>query len=419
MPGHIHANIRPTDELAEYFKRISHRLASLERSVNSGSDGGGGGGGTDVMPPAYAGPRRDGYPTYAQFSNTALNGGIGLTVAPDGEIQSVVMTGKKFTWYRMDAPGTTGVWIADIDQSRLQMGDICLGAHPAHNGQSIWPASGPAAGQYLLLRITDTTYVNGQSALHLRVNNAGKIAMTASQTIVYGALVQQGTQTVDLEGQVWSHSNFYCNSERGSDWSQAHVILQASNPRIAFNDTTIATQLRKHPADGAALSVVNSSNSLYAPIVASAFTVGSSATIKRDVRALRPEREHIKVHHGDPRSDLVAVPDIMALRPVAFRPRSEPTRVIAPDDPDDLEAWTSEPEPEHTWVGIDGRRERLGLIAEEVAETVPSAVTHNNDGGAVGIDYAQIVVALLDHVQELTRTIDTLTYRITELENPR
>jgi hypothetical protein len=75
-----------------------------------------------------------------------------------------------------------------------------------------------------------------------------------------------------------------------------------------------------------------------------------------------------------------------------------------------------EDEPLDTVAGRESHRERLGLIAEDVEHVVPSAVSHAPGGEAAGIDYAQITVALLDHVQELTRTVETLRYRITELE---
>ena len=53
-------------------------------------------------------------------------------------------------------------------------------------------------------------------------------------------------------------------------------------------------------------------------------------------------------------------------------------------------------------------RERLGLIAEQVESVLPSAVDHNADGEVLGIDYAQVTVALLDHVQQLTKRIEML-----------
>ena len=61
---------------------------------------------------------------------------------------------------------------------------------------------------------------------------------------------------------------------------------------------------------------------------------------------------------------------------------------------------------------------RFVIIAEEVETVIPSAVMHNSHGDTMAIDYAQVTVALLDHVQRLTDEVATLRYRITELENP-
>ena len=67
-------------------------------------------------------------------------------------------------------------------------------------------------------------------------------------------------------------------------------------------------------------------------------------------------------------------------------------------------------------VGSEGHRERLGLVAEDVETVIPSAVSHGAEGNVVGIDYAQVTVALLAHVQRMTEEMATMRYRITELE---
>jgi hypothetical protein len=89
--------------------------------------------------------------------------------------------------------------------------------------------------------------------------------------------------------------------------------------------------------------------------------------------------------------------------------------------PTDGHSYTADPatwrtEPEDGVLGHEGTRERLGLIAEEVETVIPSAVTHDRDGKTQAIDYAQVTVALLDHVQRLTDEVATLRYRISELE---
>lgn len=50
MPAHVTPNVSPVDDLADQFKRVQQRLASLERAISGGS---GGGSGTDEV---FVGP---------------------------------------------------------------------------------------------------------------------------------------------------------------------------------------------------------------------------------------------------------------------------------------------------------------------------------------------------------------------------
>jgi hypothetical protein len=155
-------------------------------------------------------------------------------------------------------------------------------------------------------------------------------------------------------------------------------------------------------ANGERIDCVNMAGTGFAVFGALSFSTLSTATAKRDVRSLRDwERPSVA---ADPSADTVGLPDVMALRPVAFRPKGGVQRTDG-SAADGV-------------IGAEGQRERLGLIAEEAQHVIPSAVTHNVDGDALGIDYAQVTVALLDHVQQLTATVETLRYRIAELEDP-
>ena len=198
----------------------------------------------------------------------------------------------------------------------------------------------------------------------------------------------------------------WADANPGNGWYQAQIVAYnspggASGARLALYAGSGA-QWRISYHNGSTICAMDENNSGTVTIIAAAFQVGSALAIKKDVRTLRPERERIAVQR-DPASDLVAQPDIMALRPVAFRPRTLMQR-----DGEDY--------PADTVLGRETRRERLGLIADEVQHVIPSAVAHESDGTVAAIDYAQITVALLDHVQELTRTVETLQYRIAELE---
>lgn len=202
-----------------------------------------------------------------------------------------------------------------------------------------------------------------------------------------------------------------------NDWSAAHFVAYSPNAtaRISFSGTAgggsyVSPQMRVNGASGTQIDVVNEAESAFAAISASAFPIGSSISTKRDVRSLSEDVAH-PAATADPASDVMPTIDVMALRPVVFRPNVGISAVV-PADPDvaidinDPTTWTYAPA--EGIIGAEGDRERLGLIAEEVQSVIPSAVTHDIDGNAKGVDYAQVTAALLDHVQRLTERIAVL-----------
>ena len=193
------------------------------------------------------------------------------------------------------------------------------------------------------------------------------------------------------------------------DWTTWGLLSRgdASLAASGYHNGTYASGFRTHYGMGERIETINYNQSLHVPFHASVLTQNSSITLKKEVRSLRPGRER-SVVHLDPFADTVEQPDIMALRPVVFRYRSMPTRL-------DPETGEPSPEPEDTVLGREARREHLGLIAEEAQHVVPSSVIHEADGSAKGMDYSQITVAMLDHVQRLTDEIATLRYWISEL----
>jgi hypothetical protein len=224
--------------------------------------------------------------------------------------------------------------------------------------------------------------------------------------------------TCDNGGIQTGHS---FQSTRGlGDWTNASFknYQQTQQAGISLHVPGVAPILGVHQAHGEKLRCLNNPNTAWCPIQASSFETNSTITSKRDVRPLR-DRERIVVRHPV-ESDTVPLPDVMALRPVAFRPKVPAMRIVPTNgeyetiDPNDPTTWSSEPD--DGVLGHEGNRERLGLIAEEVQYVIPSAVCHDRDGNATGIDYAQITVALLDHVQRMTDEIATLRYRVAELE---
>lgn len=106
MPANRTRNVAPTDDLADQFKRILQRLASLERAVSSG--GGGGGGGIDEV---WIGPNDPGSPPYELWYDTDDPAGIDISKMAQVEYGTYTPTFNLFN------PGTgatvtaTYVWV--------------------------------------------------------------------------------------------------------------------------------------------------------------------------------------------------------------------------------------------------------------------------------------------------------------------
>jgi hypothetical protein len=358
-----------------------------------------------VVDPAYLGLRSDA-PTQAIFQHTAdIGGGIGFSVSSDGFVQAIGGAGHGFSIYDsvgpLNAP-TTYTNVGKIGTAGSSFIDgVAIGQHPAAAGQAgIWLTKDTSLAGYVIINDGSWTHVNGQSSLRLKVGNVD-IAWCTSTLFQAGRPVMVQYDSADV---TWGQAQFI-----------AYPTGSTQQARIALQSSGIAPQMRSVTVNGEKVGVINSVGTAWAPIGASAFETNSTITAKRHVRSLC-QRERIVVRH-DPHSDLVPMPDIMSLRPVAFRPKVPALRIV----PTDGHSYTADPatwrtEPEDGVLGHEGTRERLGLIAEEVETVIPSAVTHDRDGKTQAIDYAQVTVALLDHVQRLTDEVATLRYRISELE---
>lgn len=380
-----------------------------------------------VPPPAYAGPRSDA-PTDAFFGRTDVaHGNLGIGMRSPNLIY-------------VNIPGNGNFQVNPIGYStQLQVvaGKVGLypwwfGNHPTHGAPGIWTNDVDGTAGYSLLKYGNSLLLNGIDMTELRVNNATKLQchtngyiylsshlqMNSGQQIMAGIITantvnSQGVAAavdVSAQGRFWQQGD----ASHGPGWNQAHYVVSGAGyygARVALNYGGAAMQMRVGQWKGEAMEFVASDSSVYRWIYASAFQVESTITAKKDVRSvfiMPGERTRVEY---DPFLDEVPDIDVMALRPVAFRPK------IAPP------AWDPETETfieqTHPVWRLQDRRERIGLIAEEVQHVIPSAVGHNEDGSAGGIDYAQVTVALLGHVQQLTATIETLKYRITELEATR
>ena len=208
-------------------------------------------------------------------------------------------------------------------------------------------------------------------------------------------------------GSVSTYYTIRANSpSQGGEWSNAGFLSYASGglSTIVFHNGTYASCFRTYYGAGDRIEAMNWNQGAHVPMTCLTMTQTSTITVKRDVRSLRPERERVIVYL-DPAADTIDQPDVMALRPVVFRHKVP----LANADGEVVDGI----------LGHESQREQLGLIAEEVQHIIPSAVPHRSDGSVIGIEYSQITIALLDHLQRLTDEVATLRYRVAELEGER
>ena len=397
-----------------------------------------------MVNPAQAGPRQDAV-TQARFGNMSeTSKRVGFFAAAAGDNLVISANGQAFSVYDRTADGSSYRQHASFFAGDSRLGGWRFHDSP-HTGIALLPTANDPTSGYTILAAYGQTYLNSPSggALNFRIGNSQVGVSTATTwtinptlscnaiscativtnsyginagtgTIACGAInsgaVNAGASQVSC-GVLAASSQVVCgqhwaDSNPGGAWYAAQYVAYnspggQSGARLAMYSSAGA-QWRVNYENGSTICAMDINNGGTVSVLAASFPVASSLAIKKDVRSLRPERERSFVHR-DPASDVVEQPDVMALRPVAYRSRK-------------LMLLGDEDYPADTPLGRETRRERIGLIADEVQHVIPSAVMHDHEGEVVGIDYAQVTAALLDHVQELTRTVETLQYRIVELE---
>ena len=412
-----------------------------------------------VITPAQAGARFDDT-AQARFGNVnEASKRVGFLAAADGTNLVISKNGGTFGLWERTADGTSYQNHANFKYGDSAVYPWRLTGLP-HGGSCLTPWANTGSSDYTLLSLVGSTYLNASSGqtIYFRIGNNTVAQSTGSTFSVLNTLSTNaiGCTTLGASGAISGASlalgtggitcgavnvgtgNISCGAlypstgigtgagcsfgsvhslgfvqshkdYQGGDWTNWGIYSKGGGlTTIGFHNGTYASGWRTHTGSGDQIEAINWNQSDFVPLYAKNFPVASTITIKRDVRSLRPERERNDVRL-DPASDTVDQPDVMALRPVAFRYKT-PMQRINPD------TGKGEPEPEDTILGRESRREYLGLIAEEVQHVLPSAVNHDVDGKAMGVEYSQITVALLDHVQRLTDEIATLRYRVAELE---
>ena len=355
-------------------------------------------GGT-VTPPAEAGPRV-GSPTDARFGNLAASKDLGFMSGVNGNNYIITQAGGYGLEIYELSGTTTYTSIANFKGAWARIGTgggWGVGPHPAATSyMGLWRAGNETIESYVLLARSIETLLNvpAGGTIALRVGNSDKLTVVASKLQTNQA---QFSALRTITSASWAESQVLAECESGASYN-AHISIHQY----------YAPTIRVAQGSGERFLVASESGQTYCPIAASAFEVGSALATKHDVRTLHPQRERIVVHH-DPFMDEVPDVDVMALRPVIFRRNGGPPNHVE-------HGMEPVPDPLDSSFGIQATRQRLGLIADEVQHVIPSAVAYDVDRQPTGIDYAQITVALLDHVQRLTDEVATLRYRIAELE---
>lgn len=380
----------------------------------------------------------------ARFGHVTQHGSVGFISLPAGSNQVISAYNEALRFYQRNSSGVGHDLVGYTHAAKSVLNGWALAqSHPVHGGSyaAIWRDGSDGGDRYTLLTTVSETMLNGLSSVYLRVSNSSVLSANSGSLSVHvpfytgglnaNGLVQSngdGTNTFygnAGRGKIHSLNPVWADDSRNSGaWYEAIILAQSQiqygfGCRIAVHTYGAgAPQWRVTNWSGEAWEAVSSGADAWANVHCLDAVEYSARVGKKEIRTLRPEREYVGLHR-DPEADTVETPDIMALRPVAFRrkkPMVRPVRVDPDGDPADEKSWRTEEYPPGTVHGRESRRERLGLIADEVQHVIPSAVYHGDTGEVSGINWSQVTVALLDHVQELTHTVETLQYRIVELE---
>jgi hypothetical protein len=348
----------------------------------------------------------------------------------DAATDYVLLAGAAYTFINTPTGGTLYFRVANADIGNANTSGWNIGV-PLHAnstfyaaatieagssvnmaGQSVvyWPAYGGG------LQMVDSTWVRTYNNKNFYCS---ALLGSYQLTVGLGGAITGGYVS-DLAGNMYVRAAIrtdgWLQSVRGDAvwWNNAHIQAYCNGNycSMSFYQTAggAAPQLRNHASDGYAIASVNSDQSGFANLKAYAFQTMSTATMKHDIRSYHD----FVPYPSDVEWDCdVMVADIMALRPVVFRRNDLPQKVIRIDDgaetlPMDQQEWEII-ENMNPIAQVEYKREQLGLIAEEVAKVIPSAVQYSwTDGAPGGINYVPVIVALLAHVQKLTLRVDML-----------
>ena len=290
--------------------------------------------------------------------------------------------------------------------------------------------------------------------------------------------------TMDAANSVNGTVTLTAGSNNGAGNQSALRILTRSSTTAALGgtagmtfQTTFSTDRHVHArvyyASGDELGFRNYENTIWVPLKASAFTVGSSRLLKNRIRTGRDEGGLLD--YAIPGDRVLAFDQMRKVRPVLFDDitqetlrvwdgchgkrvknkarkqevldgvygtddlgaRRKPTVIEFHDSREECAAADCEGKDnlrtiehhcddyecggtaERPCKLIERHIDRPGLIAEELDEIFPKAVTKDMFGEELGIDYAVVTVELINTIQHMLEDRDELLERIEALESPR
>jgi hypothetical protein len=199
---------------------------------------------------------------------------------------------------------------------------------------------------------------------------------------------------------ITSNGKFWSWNPTTNSWADANFVasnVSGGSSTVSMRTNPLASQLRV----GTAVQDIyfrDSVDSAYVSLQAAAFVIGSRLNTKRDVEPLP--------HDG------LAV--VRRMRPIRYVQRDHTPLLCDPADeihqaPAALRGAT----PLATMANLAAVREQsathLGFTVDELAELIPEAIHHGEDGEPSGYDLAGVVAVLVHAVQQLAERVDAGT----------
>ena len=270
-------------------------------------------------------------------------------------------------------------------------------------------------------------YRVGTNSLGFSVNGTEQIRM-------YGA---DNTNTMRIKQQA---TTSYSSPHAGV-WIRATDTVSVGGSYAAmalstYYSTDRHVQLSIYQVSGNKIRATSYSNT-FIPILASAFTVSSTEQVKKRIRTGRTERGVLDYAIPGPRE--MAFTQHTKLRPVLFDDLEQEELhewqgcdehddredcaaadcdgfgnvLLVEHHCDDYDCFGTSERP--CWF-VEQHIDRPGLIAEEVLEIYPKAVSRDKYGNIEGIDYAVVTVELINTLQHVVEERAELVSRIEALE---